>query len=89
MHTYPTPERLDKLFGKLDLSGEQGWTEKERQEIKDLPIEYHYLFALDDLELEKTSLVKHSIRLTNEILFKERYQRIPLHQNKEVEKHLK
>ena len=44
---------------------------------------------MEDLELGKTSLVKHSIKLTNEIPFKERYQRIPLHQNEEVKKHLK
>ena len=28
----PTPERLDKLFGKLDLSGAHAWTDQERQE---------------------------------------------------------
>ena len=35
-HNWPTPERLNKLFGKLSLSGSLGWTDKERQEIKDL-----------------------------------------------------
>ena len=49
------------------------WTDHEGQEIGDVLTEYHDLFALDDLELGKTSLVKHSIRLTNETLFKERY----------------
>ena len=53
MHNLPTPERLDKLFEKLDLSGAQAWTDQERQEIRDLLTEYHDLFALDDLELEK------------------------------------
>ena len=71
MHNHPTLERLDKVFGKLDLTGAQGWTDKERQEIKDLLMEYHDLFALDDLELGKTSLVKHSIKLMNQIPFKE------------------
>ena len=51
--THPTLERLDRLFGKLDLTGAQGWTDKERQEIKDLLMEYHDLFALGDLELGK------------------------------------
>ena len=73
MHTHPTPGRLDKLFAKLDLSGAQVGTDQERQEIKDLLTEYHDLFALDDLELGKTSLFKHSIKLTYETLFKERY----------------
>ena len=34
VHTHPTPGRLDKLFGKLDRSGAQAWTDQERQEIK-------------------------------------------------------
>ena len=89
MHTHPTPGRLDTLFGKLDLSGVQAWADQERQEIKDLLTDYHDLFALDDLELGKTSLVKHNIKLTNETPFKERYQRIPPHQYEEVKKHLK
>ena len=89
VHTLPTPGRLDKLFEKLDLSGAQAWTDQEKQEIRDLLTEYHDLFALDDLELGKTSLVEHSIKLTNDTPFKERYQRIPPHQYKEVKKHLK
>ena len=83
MHIHPTSGRLNKLFGKLDLSGAQAGTDKEKQEIRDLLTEYH------DLELDKTSLVKHSIKLTNETLFKERYCRIPPHQYKEFKKHLK
>ena len=73
MHTLPTPERLDKLFEKLDLSVAQAWTDQERQEIRDLLTEYHDLFTLEDLELGKTSLVKHSIKLMNVTQFKERY----------------
>ena len=73
MHTHPTSGGLDKLFGKLDLSGVQAWTDQEKQEIRDLLTEHHGLFTLDDLELGKTSLVKHSIKLTNETPFKERY----------------
>ena len=85
MHTLPTPGRLDKLFAKLDLSRAQVW----KQEIRDLLTEYHDLFALDDLKLGKTSLVKHSFKLTNDSPFKGRYQRIPLHQYEEVKKYLK
>ena len=73
MPTLPTPERLDKLFEKLDLSVAQAWTDQERQEIRDLLTEYHDLFTLEDLELGKTSLVKHSIKLMNVTQFKERY----------------
>ena len=36
VHTHPTQERLDKVFEKLDLTGAQGWSDKERQEVKNL-----------------------------------------------------
>ena len=51
MHTLPTAERYDKIFEKLDLSGEQVWTDQEKQEIRDLLTEYYDLFTLEDLEL--------------------------------------
>ena len=73
MHTHPTPERLDKHFAKLDLSRAQAWVDQERQKIRNLLTEYHDLFALDDLEHGKSSLVKHNIKLTNETPFKNWY----------------
>ena len=41
------------------------------------------------MELGKTSLVKHIIKLDNPVPFKERYRRILPHQFEEVRKHLK
>ena len=35
------------------------------------------IFSQNDLDLGKTSIVKHSIKLTDPILFKECYQHIP------------
>ena len=52
----------------------------------DQGIQFH--FALDDLELGKTSIVKHKIKLVDSEPFKERYCRIPPYQFKEVRKHL-
>ena len=49
---------------------------------------YHHIFAVEDLELGRTDLVKHEIKLTNYVPFKERYRRIPPHQYEEVRKHL-
>ena len=49
---------------------------------------YHHIFAVEDLELGHTNLVKHEIKLTNYVPFKERYRRIPPHQYEEVRKHL-
>ena len=61
----PTPERLDELFSKLDLSRIQDWSEDLQQEVHDLMVEYKHLFALNDLELGRTSKVKHEIKLSN------------------------
>ena len=69
----PTPERLNDLFTKLDLSGIQDWPEDLQQKVHDLMIEYQHLFALNDLEVGKTSKVKHQIKLSNPVPFKDKY----------------
>ena len=84
----PTPERLDELFTKLDLSGTQDWSEDLQQEVHNLMVEYQHLFALNDLELGRTSKVKHEIKLSNPVPFKDRYRWIPPHEFDEVWSHL-
>ena len=69
-----TPERLESLFSKLDLSGIQEWSEDLQQRVHDLIVEYQHLFALHDLELGKTAKVKHEIKLSNPVPFKDRYR---------------
>ena len=49
---------------------------------------YGFLFALDDLNLGKTSMVKHDIELTDYTPFKERYRQISPHKFEEFKKHL-
>ena len=84
----PTPERLDSLFSKLDLSSIQEWSEDLQQRVHDLIVEYQHLFALHDLELGKTAKVKHEIKLSNPVPFKDRYRHIPPHEFEEVWSHL-
>ena len=84
-----TPEQLDKLFSNLDLSGMQSWSVEQQREMREVFEDYHHLFALEDMELGKTDLVKHVIRLDNDKPFRDRYRRITLHQYEEVKKHLK
>ena len=84
-----TPARLEKLFSKLDLSGMSSWSESQQGEMCKVFEDYHHLFALEDLELGKTDLVKHVIKLDDPTPFRERYRRIPPHQYEEVKKHLK
>ena len=61
-----TPARIEKLFNKLDLSGMKGWSLSQKQQMKQVFENYHHLLALEDLELGKTDLVKHVIKLDNQ-----------------------
>ena len=70
------------------MSSIQDWEQGDQQEVRSLIIEYGFLFAQDDLDLGKTSLVKHTIKLMNYTPFKERYHRIPPNPYEEVKKHL-
>ena len=56
--------------------------------VRECIIKHNHIFTVDDLELGKTDLVKHVIKLDNYVPFKERYRRIPPHQYEEVRKHL-
>ena len=85
----PTPERLNELFTKLDLTVITDWPEDLQQQVHELMTEYQHLFALDDLELGKTSMVKHEIKLSNPVPFKDRYRCIPPHEFDEVRNHLR
>ena len=83
-----TPDRLDELFTKLDLSGIQNWSDDLQQKVHNLMMEYQHLFVLNYLELGKTSKVKHEIKLNNPVSFQDRYRRIPPNKFDEVQSHL-
>ena len=78
-----------KLWEQLDITRSNSWTESQKIEIKQVFEEYSDVFALNPLELGRTALVKHTIKVVDPKPFKERYCRIPLHQFEEVCKHLK
>ena len=54
-----------ELLDKTDLAGLGEWSEDEQKEAWELITEYSGIFALSIMDLGKTSLVKHSIRLTD------------------------
>ena len=85
-----TQEQLNKLLTKLEFKGPEsvGWTEADQQEALKFLTDYGAVFAENDMDLGKTSLVKHHINLTDYRPFKERYRCIPPHQYEEVRKHL-
>ena len=82
-------ERKAKLWGQIDTSGAEEWTVEQKELIKETFEDFHDVFALNPLELGRTSLVQHTIKITDTKPFKERYRRIPPHQFEEVRKHLK
>ena len=83
-----SPEELEKLFNKVDLTGIINWSVQEQKEVRDLITEFGFLFALDDLDLGKTSVGKHTMKLTNPTPFNERYRQILPDQFEEMKKHL-
>ena len=74
------------MFDKRDLSGIKDWSEEDQEEVWKLIKDFGFLYALNDLDLDKTSIVKHTIKQT--IHLSKRYHRIPPHQFEEVRKHL-
>ena len=85
----PDEKRIEKLFSKIDLNGMNSWSEDQKSKVNQLMINYNNLFALEDKELGKTSLVKHKIKVNDEKPFKLRHRRIPPHEYEEVKAHLK
>ena len=83
-------EQLEKLYELTKLTKETvHWTDKQREDARKLIEEYSFLFVMGSLDLGCTNLVKHHIKLTDYTPIKDRYRRIPPHQYKEVQKHLK
>ena len=62
---------------QIDLSSIWNWSKSLQQQVNELLIEFQDIFALSDLELGKTKLVKHHIPVTNPVPFKDRHARIP------------
>ena len=73
----PTAECIDKLFSKLDLKGSKQWDSDTQTKLKQVFKDLLHIFVLDDLELGRTDMVKHVIRLDNKIPFCERIPNTP------------
>ena len=62
-----------KELDKIDLTGLGEWSQNEQKEAWELITEYTGIFAMSDMDLGKTSLVKHNIRLTDNTPFQKHY----------------
>ena len=56
----------------------------DQKQAQELIVEYTSIFTMCDVDLGKTSLVKHNIRLMDNTSFKEHYWHIPLSMYEEV-----
>ena len=72
----------------LDLQGLKEWPESEQEQARELLLKWEHLFVQNDLDLGKTALIKHKIRLTDQTPFKERYRCIPPHMYDDVRAHI-
>ena len=72
----------------LDLSGLDQWPKEKVERARELLMEYHDIFSLDDNELGCASQVKHNIKVTNDEPFKEQFQCIPPPLLEEVRTHM-
>ena len=68
---------LKDILQKLNLSRTGDWEPPLQQAVQDLIHEFACIFSQDDLDLVKTSIVKHSIKVNYPVLFKEWYRHIP------------
>ena len=82
-------QRHGKLFDELDLSGLDLWAPKLADKAHWLLTKYHDVFSLDLAELGFTHLTEHTIKVTDDTPFKERFRQIPPPMVEEVRDHLR
>ena len=76
------------ILNLIDLSGLENWPEKLQQEAKEMLKRNAKVFSKDDMDMGRTNLVKHHIKLTDTVPFKEAYRRMPPQMYDEVKTHL-
>ena len=62
---------------KLNPSGMEEWEPQLQQDAQDLICRFACIFSRNNLDLGKTSVVKHSIKVNDPVSFKEQYRCIP------------
>ena len=67
-------QRHGKLFEELDLSSLDSCTSKLADAACQLLAKYHDVFSLDPMQLGCTHSMKHTIKVTDDTPFKERFR---------------
>ena len=92
-HTKKEPltirERQEKLESEIDFKPMEKLGSKLAKDAKDLILEFHDIFSLDDFEIGETEAAEHEIKLSDPTAFKERFRRIPPPLIQEVKNHIK
>ena len=78
---------LNDILQKLNLCGMQDWEPSLQKAAQDFICKFACIFSQDDLDLGKTSIVKHSIEVNDPVPFKEWYRHIPPGMYEEVKVH--
>ena len=73
------PAQKGWVLEALDLDGLKEWPESEQKQAGELLLKWEHLFAHSNLDLGKTALTKHKIKLTDQTPFKEHYRCTPPH----------
>ena len=75
------------ILEALNFQGLEEWPEAEHEQARELLLKWEHLFACSDLDIGKTSLIKHWIKLTYLTPFKEHYWCIPTHMYNNMKAH--
>ena len=67
-------QRQERLMEKLSMEGMDNWDIENQEKARSIMKKYHDIFALEPLELGRTNIVKHMIKVNNPVPFKERYR---------------
>ena len=76
------------ILDLIDLSGLENWLEHLQKEAKEMLKRNAKVFSKTDMDIGRTNLVKHHIKLTDPVPLKEAYRRIPPQMYDEVKAHI-
>ena len=76
------------ILDLIDLSGIKDWPEQLQHDTREMLKRNAKVFSKDDMDMGRTNLVKHHIKLTDPAPFKEAYRRIPPQMYDEVKTHI-
>ena len=86
--SYMVRTGLEDILQTLNLSGMKDWEPSLQKAACNLICEFTCIFSQDDLDLAKTSIVKHPIKVNDPVPFKEQYRCIPPGTYEEVKVHI-